>query len=1004
MIFINADKATGLAGTLGFFQSDGSTLSVPLDQETASEFPYLLPAGGGQEFRPEAVTGRIARIILDPANPSTREVVVNEGNTIQLSPLVLDSAGDVVEGVSFSYTSLSPEIATVDAFGKIDGRRAGFSTLTISAGGVVTTATITVVKVTSGAAGFQITGVVQDLARRLYLANTRDHTILLAQDLESTPEVYAGVSQTPGLENDERLKSLFRNPAFLAFNQAQGTLYVSDGANHAIRLVEPGPDGRVRTLAGTGQAGSTDGSLNQAAFNNPQGIALDNGGHLWVTDSANHTIRRINLITRTVETIAGKVGSPGLVDGIGEEARFNSPVGIAIETESLAQQLDRERRGEPPPPVSVIVADTSNGVIRRLKESGEVETIGAAQQRTGSEEGRPDSLQFAQGLLMFDSPAGVGVDPFGNIYVTEPDSGQVKAILQNGDVLSVAQANTFVGPKGIVVGGSGRIVVATADRSAQQIAYGVPEISNITPDQVRNKGGAVITITGKNFAPDSMVVAGGVIVSDVVINDTNTISLVAPPLPSGRTTLTVQNRGGLAQRSLQVFPTPLSELPNGHITTVAGGSTFIGDGSAADSAAVGNPVGITLDAAGDLFIADSFNRRVRKVSAATGVITTVAGSGQIGFSGDNGPALAATFDLPQGVARDGADNLFIADLFNDRIRKVNLTTGIITAVAGGGPRPDRFGDEGLATEAALESPEGVAVEKAGNLFIADSFNSRIRKVDGTTGIITTVAGGGDPPDNLGDEGPATEARLVFPEGVAVDGAGNLFIAERVRIRKVDGTTGIITTVAGGGDPSDGIGDGGPATEALLFLPDAVALDETGNLFIVASSRIRKVDGTTGIITTVAGGGDPSDGIGDGGPAIEAALGFPNGLAVDGAGNLFIADTDNDRIRKVDAATGIITTVAGSRTCGDPNVPGGVVCELGDGSPAIEATLDGPEGVAVDGAGNLFIADTDNDRIRKVDGTTGIITTVAGGGSLLDSGIGDGGRVVSPPSRGRRCRR
>ncbi|MDA2934593.1 hypothetical protein MYX82_09655 [Acidobacteria bacterium AH-259-D05] len=280
LIFINADKASGLAGSLSFFQSDGSALSVPLDQETANEFPYLIPAGGGTQFRPGAATGRIAQIILDKDNPTGTGVVVNEGNTLQLTPWALDGTGNQVEEVTFSYSSLDTEIATVDAFGTIAGRQAGFSTLTVSAGDTIRTATITVVQVTPGASGFQITGIAQDLARQLYLANTEEHTIMLAASLEATPEVYAGVPQTAGLENDERLKSRFQNPAHLAFDQAGGRLYVSDEANHVIRVIDPGPEGRVETIAGTGQAGSQDGALDQASFNRPQGLVLDNRGAL----------------------------------------------------------------------------------------------------------------------------------------------------------------------------------------------------------------------------------------------------------------------------------------------------------------------------------------------------------------------------------------------------------------------------------------------------------------------------------------------------------------------------------------------------------------------------------------------------------------------------------------------------------------------------------------------------------------------------------------------------
>ena len=294
---------------------------------------------------------------------------------------------------------------------------------------------------------------------------------------------------------------------------------------------------------------------------------------------------------------------------------------------------------------------------------------------------------------------------------------------------------------------------------------------------------------------------------------------------------------------------------------------------------------------GNLFIADPGNERIRKVDSA-GVITTVAGTGIRGFSGDGGPAVDARLSSPGGVAVDGAGNLFIADLFNHQIRKVD-SAGVITTVAGTGIRGFSR-DGGPAVDAWLASPGGVAVDGAGNLFIADDGNRRIRKVD-SAGVITTVAGTGGFGFS-GDGGPAVDARLSYPRGVAVDGAGNLFIADwwDDRIRKVD-SAGVITTVAGTGGFGFS-GDGGPAVDARLRSPGGVAVDGAGNLFIAdeGNHRIRKVD-SAGVITTVAGTGGFGFS-GDGGPAVDARLRSPGGVAVDGAGNLFIADEGNGLIR------------------------------------------------------------------------------------------------------------
>ena len=379
------------------------------------------------------------------------------------------------------------------------------------------------------------------------------------------------------------------------------------------------------------------------------------------------------------------------------------------------------------------------------------------------------------------------------------------------------------------------------------------------------------------------------------------------------------------------------------ITTVAGNgaSGYSGDNGPATSAQLADPGGVAVDSAGNLYIVDTDNARIREVS--NGVITTVAGSGTAGFSGDNGPATSAQLNGPGAVAVDAAGDLYIAEYSGQRIRKVSK--GVITTVAGN--RTQGFsGDDGPATSAQLNTPSGVAVDPAGNLYIADYGDNRIRKV--SNGVITTVAGNGTS-GNIGDNGPATGAQLNYPTGVAVDSAGDLYIAEYSgqRIRKV--SKGVITTVAGSGTAGFS-GDNGPATSAQLYYPSGVAVDAAGNLYIADTwnSRVRKV--SNGVITTVAGSG--TEGFsGDNGPATSAQLSGICDVAVDSAGVLYIADPGNDRIREV--SNGVIVTVAGNGTRGFS----------GDGGPATGAQLYGPDGVAVNSAGNLFIADTDNDRIR-----------------------------------------
>jgi sugar lactone lactonase YvrE len=332
-------------------------------------------------------------------------------------------------------------------------------------------------------------------------------------------------------------------------------------------------------------------------------------------------------------------------------------------------------------------------------------------------------------------------------------------------------------------------------------------------------------------------------------------------------------------------------LAPGTLITVAGNGQkgFSGDGGPGTQARLNNPYTVAMDAAGNLFIADSDNACVRRLSP-DGMITTVAGiGGHPGFSGDGGPATQARLNGPLGPAIDAAGDLLISDNGNNRVRKVD-PSGIITTVAGTG-KSGFSGDGGPATMARLNGPTALAVDPMGDLFIPEWDSQRVRKVD-PAGIITTVAGGGHPADGLGDTGPATDARLAYSSDVALDAAGNLYIVDHPsdnRVRRVS-PDGKITTVAGGGHPADGVGDGGPATDARLA-PVNITADPGGNLFIsdIVGERVRKVS-PSGIITTVAGTGEVGYS-GDGGPAIAARLGSPNGVGLDRAGNLFLTECD-----------------------------------------------------------------------------------------------------------------
>ncbi len=422
---------------------------------------------------------------------------------------------------------------------------------------------------------------------------------------------------------------------------------------------------------------------------------------------------------------------------------------------------------------------------------------------------------------------------------------------------------------------------------------------------------------------------------------------------------------------------PVAAHAQNNIVTVVGGGP---NNVPALSASVGVPVGVAQDANSNLYIADAHGNVVYKIDL-TGTLTIFAGTGSAGYTGDAGLATAAQLSGPTGLFVDVNNNVFIADSGNNVIREVNATTLNISTVAGTGTA-GFSGDGGAATSAKLSNPNGVYVDASSDIFIADSGNQVIREVVGTT--INTIAGTHGVAGFAGNGGLATAAVFHNPLSVSLDSSGNIYIADHDNneIREIVKASGNIVNFAGSPTGVAGAtGDGGAATAALLRGPSAVFVDATNNVFIAdtgniagaqPNSEIREVTSVNGKIQRITGIGIPGFS-GDGGPATSAALSSPLGVYVDSTGNVVIADSGNHFIRQVVAASGNIHGIAGN----------GQLSFSGDGSTGLNAALNLPSGVAVDGPRDIFIADTANNAVRELVASSGLIQTIAGtnGGAL-----------------------
>jgi sugar lactone lactonase YvrE len=741
-------------------------------------------------------------------------------------------------------------------------------------------------------------------------------------------------------EGGPATKAALGEPFGLAFGP-EGDLYISDVDDDTVHKVDR--RGVITRVAGSGERGfSGDGSsATQAGLNNPSGLALDREGNLYVADMFNNRVRRVDR-AGIITTVAGN--GAALYSGDGGPASLaglSSPWGIATDLTG-----------------NLYITDAGNNRVRKVDRSGVISTVAG----NGAEGFSGDG--GAATLASLDYPAGVALDAEGDIYIADTSNLRVRRVDSSGVITTVA-GNGLIGFSGD--GGLASQASFVAPYTVAVSPKGNVYVGDYYDDRVRavDRRGIIVTAVGNGLEGFS---GDGGRALFATLNYSRGIAF--------------DREGNLYIADTFNHRVRKVDL-RGLITTVAGTGLagFSGDGGPATDAKLYYPRSVALDPEGNLYVADTFNHRMRRVGRR-GIITTVAGTGLAGFSGDGGPASQSNLNFPSGATVDSEGAIFIADTLNDRVRKVDRS-GVITTVAGNGVE-GFSGDGGPAILASLNGPRGLALDADGNLYFADSGNHRVRKVD-QRGIITTVAGNGavvDPPAGNGDGGRAIVASLSFPYGIASDTEGNLYIADtnHHRVRKVD-RQGIISTAAGNGADYYG-GDGGPALQASFYQPSGVALDSDGNLYIADSgnSRVRMVD-DRGTITTVAGNLLPVL-TGDGIPATRASLARPSDIALGPQGTLYIADTQDNRVRKVDRH-GIITTVAGNGAAGFS----------GDGSPAERASLLAPSGVALDAEGNLFIADSGNNRVRRVD-RHGIITTVAGNGARGFSGDGGSATLAS----------
>ena len=836
-----------------------------------------------------------------------------------------------------------------------------------------------------GAATFnQPDGAALDSAGNLYITDSGGNVIRKVTPSGAVTTL-AGTPNVSGSANGTGGAATFNQPASVAVD-GSGNLYVADSRNNEIRMITPA--GVVTTLAGNTFPGSADGTGSSASFNNPSGIAIDGSGNLYVADTYNSEIRKVTQ-AGVVTTLAGGLFSGGVnVDGTGSSAGFYNPQALTVDGSG-----------------NVFVADTGTHSIRRVTPGGVVTTVAGSAYLQGDADGKGTAASL-------DGPAGIALDSSGTLYVADSGNASLRKIAPDGTVTTLAggkfgyfvagngSAAAIGSPHQLALGGDGTLYFADSyndliAKAVSPASTGAPQITQEPVSQSVGAGAAAtlsVTATGASLtyqwyfggnpiqgatSPSYSFTATSSNAGSYTCDVTNSagtattgpaILAVAGPLITTQPVSRLVGAGATATFTVTATGTPPVSYQWDHNGTAIAGAT---------SATYTLTVTGQADAGSYTCDVTDANGTTPSMAAALTVVlypapytfVTLAGA-LLGSADGNGSA--AGFNAPTGAAIDAAGNVYIADTGNSTIRKVTLA-GVVTTVAG--LAGNSGSADGVGGAARFLAPNGVAVDGSGDLYVADTGNSTIRKIT-PSGSVTTLAG------VAGIEGYAdgagSSARFKSPSGIACDTSGDVFVADSNNntIRMIT-PAGVVTTIAGNPQANASYMDGSGSGAQFNF-PTGLVLDGAGNIYVAdrGNDVIRKVT-PSGVVTSIAGTHDSTgslDGTGTGG-----LFDYPWGLCIDGSGNLYVADTDNDLIRKVTPG-GVVTTLVGS--AGHPGSTNGT---------GTAALFSAPTGVVIDGSGNLYVVDQANGALRKI--TPSLAVSNLAGSALPPAGV-DGTGVAA----------